>query len=308
MRGGWKLKTKRLKDRSRGVMHYMQKSAVHTFNSRVYSDLHLEIFEYSAVDLSVLYVCIDNAIYHMKKYPTLKLKVSFELKAEYFELYYDMTARLVKSLLEHTRNRYLFAPQLDYSIIDKSFSLKLKIYEQLAPVDRYPNACKYFKYPFNRFTDMLHHAFNDESIFDFDEIKSSIAEPSSTNASLEPLTLAYSYMRTFDEPNVIREAFANLSDDEYDSIAYSMNSKLLLDAIIDGSVPQLLDNLKSIAERFNIEVKTYDVKPLNLIESALLALRAYLCENITMSNQRYDYLLKAYNQAYDNWMRILSEK
>lgn len=294
----WKLKWKRLSSKPTGRIHYMKKDSEYVFESKAYNDLYLVISEYEPVSISMLYANdFVDIIKSFKKHATIKLEISFELKSKNFELYYNMSARLVKQLLARSQNHYLFAPQLDCSVDASSFRLKLKIFEQFVLDDSsLPYSSKYFKNTDSCYTTMLHHACRDGEVvgFEIDKLKTNIKE-------LSDVELAYRYLQTL---NLTK--FPNMNDDDYDSLYYRIQFNRLRDSILDGSVSQLVEELKALANDLNVELEEYEVDPLNIVELSLLTLKYYISESMNESNSRYRSLLNLYNQAFDNWEHILA--
>jgi len=302
MNRAWNLKWKRLSSKPTGRIHYMKKDNEYVFESKAYNDLYLVISEYEPVSVSMLYVNdFVDIIKSFKKHATIKLEISFELKAKNFELYYNMSARLVKQLLARSHNRYLFAPQLDCSVDASSFRLKLKLFEQFVLDDSsLPYSSKYFKNADSCYTTMLHHACRDDEVEDFeiDKLKTNIK----TNIKeLSDVELAYRYLQTL---NLTK--FPNMNDDDYDVLYYRIQFNRLRDSILDGSVSQLVEELKELANDLNVELEEYEIDPLNIVELSLLTLKSYISESMNESSSRYRSLLNLYNQAFDNWEHILA--
>ena len=159
MNRAWNLKWKHLSSKPTGRIQYMKKDNEYVFESKAYNDLYLVISEYKPVSISMLYVNdFVDIIKSFKKHATIKLEISFELKAKNFELYYNMSARLVKQLLARSQNRYLFAPQLSCSVDASSFRLKLKLFEQFVLDDSsLPYSSKYFKNARNAASPSFRH-------------------------------------------------------------------------------------------------------------------------------------------------------
>ena len=296
MNKSWSIKYKRIRERNHDPYTYMRKCSKYEFNSRAYDDFYLVISEYEPTSLSILYSFrIADLIKEARKQPRIKLIISFDSKCNNFELYYNVSARLVKSMIELTRNRCLFAPELNFVFDSHCFNLELLIYETLTAEEKN----KYFQFPYWSYDSLLRESINGDELIDFDEIKRSIKHEYK-HEPLSTLALAYSYQLT-----LISNIFKVIDPDDYEDTEHVVHEKRLRDTVIDGqeAIEKLLDEYKELAKRYSIEIKEFknENEALRFIEFTLLAMKAYISDNITVPSARYSSMLTTYNQTYSYW-------